>query len=102
MNGIIPAQEAVEPASAPKEGQGSWNQTTEYKRVYEVKRRPTNMPRVAVKPQIHFKDKVDNSKLPFKPHLMEKPHAIRPLQLRLERGLDGTERLVKMNQQIIL
>lgn len=34
------------------------------------------------KPQIYFKDKVDNSNLPFVPKIRQKPNALRPLSGR--------------------
>lgn len=120
MNGIAPKPESVAapspvqdntntlnpPVAAPAavpEGAGSWNRSSpDYaKEKNFFKRRPTNMPRVLVKPQANFKCKIDNSKLPFKPLLKEKPNALKPLDLKLEKGPDGVERLVSDTKSMI-
>ncbi|KAF4528009.1 hypothetical protein B566_EDAN002192 [Ephemera danica] len=45
--------------------------------------------KVIEKPQIHFKDKVDNSFRPFEPRIKEKPHSKKPLSLILELTENG-------------
>lgn len=52
------------------------------------------MARVYVKPQLSFKVKVDNSKVPFKPNIPEKPNLLKPLSLALEKGPGGVMRFV--------
>jgi len=44
------------------------------------------------RPQLSFKIKVDNTPTPFVPVLTDKPHALRPLAVLLERDDEGNER----------
>ncbi|KAH9376512.1 hypothetical protein HPB48_006597 [Haemaphysalis longicornis] len=44
-----------------------------------------------VRPQLSFRDKVDNSNTPFVPVLKDKPHSLKPLALLPERAADGSE-----------
>ncbi|PSN43819.1 Exosome component 10 [Blattella germanica] len=48
---------------------------------------PENMQR----PQIKFKDKVDNSSAPFEPRIKDKPNSLKPLSILLEFNEDGDE-----------
>lgn len=43
------------------------------------------------RPQIKFKDKIDNTNSPFYPILKDKPNNIKPLSLQLEMTDDGIE-----------
>ena len=47
--------------------------------------------RHVVRPQINFRDKIDNSSNPFMPQLKEKPHSKKPLSILIEHEDDGTE-----------
>ncbi|XP_077510567.1 exosome component Rrp6 [Amblyomma americanum] len=44
-----------------------------------------------VRPQINFRDKVDNRNIPFVPIIRDKPHSLKPLALLPERTADGQE-----------
>ena len=44
-----------------------------------------------IRPQIKFRNKIDNSINPFMPRLTEKPHAKKPLSILIEYDDDGTE-----------
>jgi len=43
------------------------------------------------RPQIMFKDKIDNSSSPFEPRIKEKPNALKPLAITLQLSEDGEE-----------
>lgn len=44
-----------------------------------------------IRPQLSFREKVDNSNTPFVPVLKDKPHSLKPLALLPERAADGSE-----------
>jgi exosome complex exonuclease RRP6 len=44
------------------------------------------------RPQIEFKDKIDNSSSPFEPRIKEKPNSLKPLAITLQLTEDGEER----------
>lgn len=44
------------------------------------------------KPQDKFEVKIDNSNMPFEPHLASKPNAIKPLSVYLEMNPNGVSR----------
>lgn len=44
------------------------------------------------RPQIIFKDKIDNSSSPFEPRIKEKPNSLKPLAITLQLSEDGEER----------
>jgi exosome complex exonuclease RRP6 len=43
------------------------------------------------RPQIKFKDKIDNSSSPFEPRIKEKPNSLKPLTITLQLSEDGEE-----------
>lgn len=43
------------------------------------------------RPQLSFKDKIDNSNAPFIPLIKEKPNSIKPLAITLEKDRDKEE-----------
>lgn len=74
---------------------GSWNK----RKSSEVKG-DTKLPQSAVKlltaknisrPQLAFKDFINNAESPFEPRLQEKPHSRKPLSILVEYAEDGTE-----------
>ena len=44
-----------------------------------------------VRPQINFRDRIDNSSNPFIPQLKEKPYCKKPLSILIEHEDDGTQ-----------
>ncbi|XP_065221172.1 exosome complex component 10 homolog isoform X2 [Planococcus citri] len=86
INGIAPKNDSFVSTNGPDAD------TTKYVKQGFFKRRPTNMARVHVKPQLSFKVRVDNSKDPFKPNILEKPNSLKPLDLALEKGPGGALR----------
>ena len=44
-----------------------------------------------VRPQLKFKDKIDNSNTPFVPKIKEKPNSIKPLAILVEVDDNGNE-----------
>ena len=44
-----------------------------------------------MRPQINFRDQIDNSSNPFIPQLKSKPHSKKPLSILIEHDNDGNE-----------
>lgn len=65
---------------------GSWNAKTH--RTVEASENPQNVRLLGGKnvqrPQLMFKDKIDNSSKPWQPRIKEKPNSLKPLALYLE------------------
>ncbi len=91
---------SASPEMNQKNVSGSWNKDQNKSVTWkaEVKKNqwkpPIHIQKVLEKPQDKFKEKVDNSNTPFKPCLLSKPNAIRSLDVFLEVGVNGVERLV--------
>ena len=43
------------------------------------------------RPQLNFRDRIDNSSNPFMPQLKDKPHSKKPISILIEYEDDGTE-----------
>lgn len=43
------------------------------------------------RPQMNFRDRIDNSSNPFMPQLKDKPHSKKPISILIEYEDDGTE-----------
>ncbi len=75
-----------------KQISGSWNRNKERGSAEEREQKVRLLTAKNVsRPQISFKDFIDNSSSPFVPRLKEKPHALKPLSILVEYADDGTE-----------
>ena len=54
-----------------------------------------------VRPQINFRDRIDNSSNPFVPQLKEKHYCKKPLSILIEHEDDGTEFYRYVGQNIV-
>nr|CAD7427585.1 unnamed protein product [Timema monikensis] len=102
MDGIRrnPEVELVEASIAPTIS-GSWNVNKQMMvpnvhRPNHVNRSSTAAPTVRLltaknieRPQVKFKDRLDNSSTPFEPRIKDKPNALKPLSILLEMSEDG-------------
>ncbi|XP_046397654.1 exosome component 10 [Ischnura elegans] len=81
--------------TAPKPVSGSWNklQPGSAGRNNAVSPRPLRLltAKNVQRPQIKFKDKIDNRGLPFEPKIKDKPNSLKPLAIFLEYNAEGEE-----------
>ncbi len=68
---------------------GSWNRRVSQTGESKVKKLVTA--RNIQRPQVSFKERIDNSDKPFVPSLLEKPNAKKPLSILVEYDQDGRE-----------
>lgn len=70
---------------------GSWNRSTTIVSPNVVKKVPLRLltAKNIERPQIKFKDKIDNSSNPFEPRIVEKPNSLKPLSILLELSETG-------------
>lgn len=85
----------VEAAGKTRAVSGSWNKSTSSNIDDNVPSRfqPQSVRLLTAKnierPQAKFRDKIDNSNMPWDPRIKEKPNALKPLAILLEQSEDG-------------
>ncbi|XP_071450937.1 exosome complex component 10 homolog isoform X2 [Hetaerina americana] len=81
--------------SAPKPVSGSWNRSQAPTALRHNTISPQHVRLLTAKniqrPQIKFKDKIDNRNIPFEPKISEKPNSLKPLAIFMEYNADGEE-----------
>ncbi|KAG8236910.1 hypothetical protein J437_LFUL015236 [Ladona fulva] len=82
-------------SSSPKQVSGSWNRNAALDAQKRTSSSPQGLRLITAKniqrPQIKFKDKIDNRAIPFEPKLKDKPNSLKPLAIYLETNAEGEE-----------
>lgn len=86
----------ISQARVPSNLNGSWNTASYINKHASASLSPVQAVRLLAgkniqRPQLTFKDKIDNGKKPWQPKIKEKPNSSKPLALYVECGQNGEE-----------